>query len=213
MMCTKVEVKQEAAEQGTRKTPGKVLKMKARKKRKRGPRMKRQSKRKKTNSDLQEEEHLKTFLKIVPDEEGIIDLKSWRRDFQSLTGNQNSIILTDMKQSASTTGSLDLMEVLDGLKPFLRCRLMKLEAIIEERMIFKCWFHHHTTNGHHFTMSNRHQELASPEQTAFGKDFSNPLMADSLPKTTWLSMHHVVAMKHWLFQSKRLLVKKYQIHL
>ncbi|GKC66774.1 hypothetical protein Tco_1099372 [Tanacetum coccineum] len=28
----------------------------------------------------------------------------------------------------------------------------------------------------------RHQELASPEQTTSGKDFSNPLMADSLPK-------------------------------
>ncbi|GJX01855.1 hypothetical protein Tco_0185768 [Tanacetum coccineum] len=43
-------------------------------------------------------------------------------------------------------------------------------------------------------MSNRHQELtspeqmalalASPEQTATGKDFSNPFMAGSLPKTT-----------------------------
>ncbi|GJU90625.1 putative ribonuclease H-like domain-containing protein [Tanacetum coccineum] len=59
---------------------------------------------------------------------------------------------------------------------------MKLEAMVEERMIFKCWFHYHTTNGNQFTMSNRHQELASPEQTDSGKDFSNPLMADSLPK-------------------------------
>ncbi|GJS55016.1 putative ribonuclease H-like domain-containing protein [Tanacetum coccineum] len=73
-------------------------------------------------------------------------------------------------------------------------------------------------------MSNRHQELASPEQTAsgkdfsnskelaspkqtaLGKDFSNPLIVDSLLKTIWLSMHHVVTMKHWLFQSKRLLI-------
>nr|GEV35592.1 hypothetical protein [Tanacetum cinerariifolium] len=99
------------------------------------------------------------------------------------------------------------------------------EAKMGMRKFFKCWFHHHTTNGHQFTMSNRHQELASskangfckelasPKQTALGKDFSNPLMADSLPKTIWLSMHHVIAMKHWLFQSKRLLVKKYQIRL
>ncbi|GJS32011.1 hypothetical protein Tco_0530393 [Tanacetum coccineum] len=43
------------------------------KKRKGGPRMKRMSKRKKTESDLEEEEDLKTFLKIVPDKEGIID--------------------------------------------------------------------------------------------------------------------------------------------
>ncbi|GJW45402.1 hypothetical protein Tco_0074201 [Tanacetum coccineum] len=57
-------------------------------------------------------------------------------------------------------------------------------------------------------MSNRHQELASPEQTALvndcypkqtdlGKDISNPLIVDSLLKTIWLSMHHVIAMKHW----------------
>ncbi|GJX48896.1 retrovirus-related pol polyprotein from transposon TNT 1-94 [Tanacetum coccineum] len=46
------------------------------------------------------------------------------------------------------------------------------------------------TNGHQFTMSNRHQELASPEQTTSGKDFSNPLIVDSLLKTIWLSMHH-----------------------
>ncbi|GJY59274.1 putative ribonuclease H-like domain-containing protein [Tanacetum coccineum] len=62
---------------------------------------------------------------------------------------------------------------------------MKLEAIVEEKRIFKCWFHYHTTNGHQFTMSNRHQELASPKQTTSGKNFLNPLMADSLPKTIW----------------------------
>ncbi|GKE65265.1 hypothetical protein Tco_1519426 [Tanacetum coccineum] len=62
---------------------------------------------------------------------------------------------------------------------------IKLEAMVEERRIFKCWFHYHTTDSHQFTMSNRHQELASPEQTASGKDFSKPLMADSLPKTIW----------------------------
>ncbi|GJS47598.1 putative ribonuclease H-like domain-containing protein [Tanacetum coccineum] len=32
---------------------------------------------------------------------------------------------------------------------------------------------------------SRHQELASPEQTASGKDFSNPLIVDSLLKTIW----------------------------
>nr|GEV81843.1 uncharacterized mitochondrial protein AtMg00810-like [Tanacetum cinerariifolium] len=51
------------------------------------------------------------------------------------------------------------------------------------------------------------KELASPKQTALGKDNSNSLIVDSLLKTIWLSMHHVIAMKHWLFQSKQLLVK------
>nr|GEY44312.1 ribonuclease H-like domain-containing protein [Tanacetum cinerariifolium] len=51
-------------------------------------------------------------------------------------------------------------------------------------------------------MSNRHQELASPEandfckelaspkQTALGKDILNSLIVDSLLKTIWLSVHH-----------------------
>ncbi|GJX11495.1 hypothetical protein Tco_0201354 [Tanacetum coccineum] len=39
-------------------------------------------------------------------------------------------------------------------------------------------------------MSNRHQELARLEQTASDKDFSNLLMADSLPKPIWFSTHH-----------------------
>ncbi|GKA40061.1 hypothetical protein Tco_0732654 [Tanacetum coccineum] len=51
------------------------------KKRKGGPRMKRMSKRKKTESDLKEEEGLKTFLKIVPDKEGIIDYEVLKKRF------------------------------------------------------------------------------------------------------------------------------------
>ncbi|GJU05510.1 ribonuclease H-like domain-containing protein [Tanacetum coccineum] len=60
---TKVEVKQEGHEESIRKRPGRRLKMKATKK----------SKRQKTDADLEEEEQLKAYLKIVPDEEGIID--------------------------------------------------------------------------------------------------------------------------------------------
>ncbi|GJX11517.1 hypothetical protein Tco_0201376, partial [Tanacetum coccineum] len=76
-------------------------------------------------------------------------------------------------------------------------RLMSLGDKMGVRRIFECWFFDHTTNGHQFTMSNRHQELASPEanefcnealaipeQTATGKEISNPFMVDSLPKTT-----------------------------
>ncbi|GKA46723.1 hypothetical protein Tco_0739606 [Tanacetum coccineum] len=59
---TKVEVKQEGNKENTRKRPGRRLKMKATKK----------SRMQKTDSDLEEEEHLKTFLKLVPDEEEII---------------------------------------------------------------------------------------------------------------------------------------------
>ncbi|GJZ02052.1 putative ribonuclease H-like domain-containing protein [Tanacetum coccineum] len=138
------------------------------KKRKGGPRMKRMSKRKKTESDLKEEEDLKTFMKIVPDKEGIIDYEKINSGRIKKDGILRAGISMRTVGSYFNTG---------------RCRLMKLEAIMEERRIFKCWFNHHTTNGYQFTMSNRHQELASPEQTASDKDFSNPLMADSLLKT------------------------------
>nr|GEY66674.1 hypothetical protein [Tanacetum cinerariifolium] len=50
------------------------------------------------------------------------------------------------------------------------------------------------------------KELASPKQTAIGKDTSNSLIVDTLLKTIWLSIHHVIVMKHWLFYSKRLLI-------
>nr|GEV17956.1 putative ribonuclease H-like domain-containing protein [Tanacetum cinerariifolium] len=50
------------------------------------------------------------------------------------------------------------------------------------------------------------KELAIPKQTTLGKDKSNPLIVDSLLKTIWLSMHHGITMKHWLFQIKRPLV-------
>ncbi|GKG30614.1 hypothetical protein Tco_0423102, partial [Tanacetum coccineum] len=60
---TKVEVKQKGTEESTRKRPGRKFKMMARKK----------SKRQKTDSDLEEEEKLKTFLAVVPNEEEEVD--------------------------------------------------------------------------------------------------------------------------------------------
>ncbi|GKG56910.1 hypothetical protein Tco_0582261, partial [Tanacetum coccineum] len=59
----KFEAKEEEHEGSIMKRLGKRLKMKATKK----------SKREKTNSDIEEEKNLKTFLQIVPDEECEID--------------------------------------------------------------------------------------------------------------------------------------------
>nr|GEW19634.1 hypothetical protein [Tanacetum cinerariifolium] len=44
-------------------------------------------------------------------------------------------------------------------------------------------------------------------QTAFGKDISNPFMADNLPKIVWSSTHHVTCMKSWLVQKQTALGK------
>nr|GEU38967.1 RNA-dependent RNA polymerase 6 [Tanacetum cinerariifolium] len=115
------------------------------KKRKAGSRMKRMSKRQKTDADLEEEDQLKIFLNIIPDEEGEVDYAV-------------------LDKSSQLT-----------------------------------MFHN--------------KELAILEQTATGKEISNPLMADSLPKTIWLSIHHVIAMKNWLFRGKRQPIKKHQIRL
>ncbi|GJX13974.1 hypothetical protein Tco_0205732 [Tanacetum coccineum] len=68
---TKVEVKQEGTKESTKKRPGIRLKIKATKK----------SRMQKTDSDLEEEEHLKTFLKLVPDKKGIIDYEVLEKRF------------------------------------------------------------------------------------------------------------------------------------
>nr|GEV42699.1 hypothetical protein [Tanacetum cinerariifolium] len=46
-----------------------------------------------------------------------------------------------------------------------------------------------------------------PYQTVSGKDSSNPLMADNLPKIVWYSTHHVAIMKSWLVQKQTALGK------
>ncbi|GKB17521.1 hypothetical protein Tco_0851444 [Tanacetum coccineum] len=118
---TKMNIKQEEVEESTRKRPGTILKMKARKKerkhthadsdaskkKKRSLRMKRMSKRKKTDSDLEEEEHLKTFLKIVPDEEVIgIYYRIFRSDGSSRWIKTFSEMLTRIMFDANTEDEL-----------------------------------------------------------------------------------------------------------
>ncbi|GJZ48479.1 hypothetical protein Tco_0602311 [Tanacetum coccineum] len=68
---TKVEIEQEGHEESIRKRPSRRFKIKATKK----------SKRQKTDDDLKEEEQIKAFLKIVPDEEGIIDYEVLEKRF------------------------------------------------------------------------------------------------------------------------------------
>nr|GEY58281.1 hypothetical protein [Tanacetum cinerariifolium] len=48
--------------------------------------------------------------------------------------------------------------------------------------LFQVLVKHYTSNGYQITMSNLHQELTSSEQAVSGKDYSNPLMVDNLPK-------------------------------
>nr|GEV71884.1 retrovirus-related Pol polyprotein from transposon TNT 1-94 [Tanacetum cinerariifolium] len=42
----------------------------------------------------------------------------------------------------------------------------------------------------------------SPDQMVSGKDSTNPLMTDNLPKIVWCSTHHVTLIKNWLVQKQ-----------
>nr|GFC71799.1 hypothetical protein [Tanacetum cinerariifolium] len=66
-------------------------------------------------------------------------------------------------------------------------------------------------SGNHDGSEKGLKELASPKQMALGKDISNSLIVDSLLKTIWLSVHHVIALKHQLYLSKRLLMTNWKL--
>ncbi|GJT91231.1 putative ribonuclease H-like domain-containing protein [Tanacetum coccineum] len=273
----KVEVKQEGNKENTKKRPGRRLKMKATKK----------SRMQKTVSDLKEEEHLKTFLKLVPDEEGIIDYEvlekrfpiiNWESKFYHLDRHGAECIYYRIFRSEESSRWIKTFS--EMVKMFDRLDLEELYNLVmqsfesttlegvdlglwedlrtmfdantedelwqnQERWNLKSWNFYENCGVHTLTLEDGTEihmlaerkypltketlkrmmslnlivesasesaynllskELASPKQTALGKDISNPLIVDSLLKTIWLSMHHVIAMKHWLFQSKRLLL-------
>ncbi|GJT00388.1 hypothetical protein Tco_0821557 [Tanacetum coccineum] len=216
---TKMEVKQEEVEESTRKG---------------SPRMKRMSKRRKTDSDLEEEEHLKTFLKIVPDEEERIDYEVLEKRFPIINWESKFYHYDRHGAEALQTGPLNMIKSLDGLKLFSENGDKEGVDLVlwgdlrtvfdanakdelwqnQERWNLKswdfyenCWVHtliledgtkiHMLVERKYLLIKEtlnrmmslklvlvpaQHQELASLEQTTSGKDFSNPLMADNLPK-------------------------------
>nr|GEY53415.1 beta-amyrin 28-oxidase-like [Tanacetum cinerariifolium] len=289
---TKVEVKQEGDKESIKKRPARRLMMKAIKK----------SKRQKTDSDLKKEEHLKTSLQIVPNEEGEVDYEvlykrfpiiKWESKFYHLDRHRAECIYYRIfssdgssrwiKTFSKMVTGFDMMDLEklynlvmqrfettspEGVDLVLWCDLRTMFEEIADDDLWKnqeewssnfyenCEVHTLTLeDGNEIYMlaerrypltketlermlplrliaeseseavfdllrfiqkqineSESHdgsekdlKELASPKQTDLGKDISNPLIVDSLLKTIWLSVHHVIAMKHWLFQSKRLL--------
>ncbi|GJR62333.1 hypothetical protein Tco_1504495 [Tanacetum coccineum] len=115
------------------------------KKRKGGPRMKRMSKRKKTESDLEEEEDIKTFMKIVSDKEGMIDYDVLKKRFPIINW-ESKFNHYDRHGAVSTTGSLDMMEALDGLRPFLKWW--------QERWNLKSWNFYENCKVHTLTLED-----------------------------------------------------------
>ncbi|GKB17703.1 hypothetical protein Tco_0851626 [Tanacetum coccineum] len=189
------------------------------KKRKKGSRMKRMSKRQKTGIDLEEEEQLKAFLSIVPDEEGEVNYEvlekrvdgslRYIKTFTEMVSrfdrglwfeeNPERLIFRSIKRN----GFLDITErkyplTKETLERMISLRLVDGTASEDAYTLLRFIQKQIDEYGSH------DGGLASPKQMALGKDILNPLIVNSLLKTIWLSMHHVIAMKHWLFQSKRL---------
>ncbi|GJX54675.1 hypothetical protein Tco_0283044 [Tanacetum coccineum] len=164
-------------------------------------RMKRMSKRQKTDADLDEEGQLKAFLNIFPNEEGevnyeVLDKRVFRADgslryiktFTKMVSRYDRLHFMELHSlvmqrfETTTLEGIDLVLwgtefymlaerryplTKETLERMLALRLIsEPESKMDMRKFFKCWFHNHTTNGPQFTMSNRHQELASPKQTA-----------------------------------------------
>ncbi|GKA73549.1 hypothetical protein Tco_0779851 [Tanacetum coccineum] len=248
---TKVEVKQEGNKESTRKRPGRRLKMKATKK----------SRMQKTDSDLEEEEHLKTFLKLVPDEEGIIDYEvlekrfpiiNWESKFYHLDrhgaeciyyrifrSDESSRWIKTFSEMVTMFDRLDLEELYNlVMQRFESTTPEGVDLVLwgdlrtmfdanaeddiwknQEEWILRSWNFYENCRVHTLILEDgteihmlaerkypltketlkrmlslkliaesasestynllRHQELASPEQTASRKDFSNLLMANS----------------------------------
>nr|GEW76995.1 putative ribonuclease H-like domain-containing protein [Tanacetum cinerariifolium] len=253
-------------------------------KRKGGTRMKRMSKRKKTDSDL-EEEHQKTFLKIVPDEEGIIDYEvsekrfpviNWESKFYHYNRHGAESIYYRIFISDGSSRWIKTFSKM--VTRFDRLDLMKLYNLNQERWNLKSWDFYESYGGHTLILEDGNEIYMLAEgkypltkealermlslkliskstkgkypltkealermlslkliskstsddaynllrfiqkqidesgsydgkQTASGKDFSNPLMVDSLPKTIWFSSHHASQHQSWNQQLTRMVVR------
>nr|GEW75892.1 hypothetical protein [Tanacetum cinerariifolium] len=100
--------------------------------------------------------------------------------------------------------SLDMKSTAGGCQ-FLGCRLIswqcKKQTVVATSLIEAEYVAAASCYAQVLWIQNQLLDYG-PKQTALGKDESNPLIVDSLLKTIWSSMHHVIAIKHWLFQGK-----------
>ncbi|GJX85875.1 hypothetical protein Tco_0336649 [Tanacetum coccineum] len=188
---TKVKVKQEGNTESTRKRPGRRLKMKATKK----------SKRQKTDSDLEEEEQLKSFLMIVPDKEGEINYEvlnmrypivDWESKFYHIDRSRKP---HDYYRVYRADGSLRYIktftEMVSRRYPLIKetdKRMLALRLIAESKSeaVFDLlrFIQQQIDESGSMDGYERILTLPIPDQTATSKEISNPFMAGSLSKTT-----------------------------
>ncbi|GJX07152.1 retrovirus-related pol polyprotein from transposon TNT 1-94 [Tanacetum coccineum] len=159
------------------------------------------SKRQKTDSDLKEEEQVKAFLMIVPDEEGIIDYEVL--EIRIFRPDGSSRWIKTFSEMVSRFDRLDFIE--------LHSLVMQRFSTTPEGIDLVLWG----------DIRIIVHILALEDGTKIHMLIERryPLIRETLERmmelrlTTESEVHHVIAMKYSLFQSKRLLVKKYQIRL
>nr|GEU38144.1 hypothetical protein [Tanacetum cinerariifolium] len=100
--------------------------------------------------------------------------------------------------------SLDRKSITGGCQ-FLRCRLISWQCKKQTVVATS------STEAEYVATANCYAQVLwiqnqlldySPDQMVSGKDSSNPLMADNLPKIVWYSTHHVTQIKSWLVQKQ-----------
>nr|GEX00810.1 hypothetical protein [Tanacetum cinerariifolium] len=182
---TEIKVKKEGDEENIRKIPGRRLKMKA------------------TKKDGVEciyykifrfdrsSRWIRTFSEMVT--------RFDRMDLEKLYNLVMQMFETTTPEEKRYTHTKETLKRMLAVRLIAECEsetVFDLLRFIQKKII---------ESGSHDGSEKDLKELASPKQMALGKDILNPLIVDSFLKTIWLSVHHVIAMKHWLVQSKRLL--------
>nr|GEX50367.1 putative ribonuclease H-like domain-containing protein [Tanacetum cinerariifolium] len=105
--------------------------------------------------------------------------------------------------------SLDKKSTTGGCQ-FLRCRLISWQYKKHTVVVTSSTEAEYVTDVAQSSMKSLKRNLHVTNilnQTVSGKDSSNPLMADILPKIVWYSTHHVALMKSWLVQKQTALGK------
>ncbi|GJW48356.1 hypothetical protein Tco_0080002 [Tanacetum coccineum] len=177
--------KVEGPKENIKKRSERILKMKAPKR----------SKRQKTDSDHEEENQLRIFLKKVPEEEEKIDyeilgtrtivIESKKDDERLDESKKRRYPLTkthtlERKMDLRLTTVFDDDTVFDLLR-FIMQQIDEFEGQDGSEKDLECWFRNYTTNGHQFTMFNKHKNWLVHSINAYEKYSSNPFKDQTVP--------------------------------
>nr|GEU98128.1 hypothetical protein [Tanacetum cinerariifolium] len=134
-----------------------------------------------------------------------MDMHTYRSMIGSLmylTSSRPDILFAVCAYSDYAGASLDRKSTIEGCQ-FLKCRLISWQCKKQTTVATS------STKAEYVAAARCcaqvlwiHNQLIDNGLNFFGKDSSNPLIADNLPKIVWYSTHHVALMKSWLVQKQ-----------